>query len=82
MCAVVLKYRLGLFVDGVLIDTINWTYPKAEGTPQTGTYTIGDSSESACMSWCLASCYLISTPLGSPGSFCDILSELIALNSR
>lgn len=55
---------LGLFVDGALTDTLDWSYPKPESSAQMGMFIIGDASEKASMSWCLASCYLISTPLG------------------
>lgn len=55
---------LGLFVDGALTDTLDWSYPKPESSAQLGMFVIGDASETARMSWCLASCYLISTPLG------------------
>ncbi|KAG5653218.1 hypothetical protein H0H81_001695 [Sphagnurus paluster] len=51
------------FVDGVLSDTVNWIYPKAEAA-QIVTHTIGDSSTAAKMSWCIASSYLLATPLG------------------
>jgi hypothetical protein len=56
---------LGLFVDGILTDTLNWNYPGPESSAQLGTYEIGDTSEKARMSWCLASSYLLSAPLGS-----------------
>ena len=55
----------GLFVDGALCDMLSWPYPKPESSLQTGTYTIGDTSEAADMSWCLASAYLLATPLGT-----------------
>lgn len=55
---------LGLFIDGSMNDTVNWAYPKAEGAPQTGTYAVGDSTDTADMSWSLASAYLFSVPLG------------------
>jgi hypothetical protein len=55
----------GLFIDGVLNDTINWPYPKAEGAPQIGKYTIGDDSEATKMSWSMASSYMLSVPLGA-----------------
>jgi len=54
----------GLFVDGALSDTRNWKYPKPESTSQTGAYVIGDVSKEAKMSWCIASAYLIASPLG------------------
>ena len=55
---------VGLFIDGVLNDTINWPYPKTEGAPQTGKYTVGDESDAAKMSWSVASSYMLSVPLG------------------
>ncbi|KAF8266238.1 beach-domain-containing protein [Lactarius quietus] len=56
--------NLRFFVDGVLIDLMSWTYPRPESSPQTGTYAIGDGSEKASMSWCMASAILLSKPLG------------------
>lgn len=53
-----------LFVDGVLNETANWAYPRPDSTAQTGTYTIGDDSDDARMSWCMASACLISKLLG------------------
>ena len=55
----------GLFVDGALCDMLSWPYPKPESSLQNGTYTIGVTSEAAHMSWCLASAYLLATPLGT-----------------
>ncbi|OBZ78370.1 Beige 1 [Grifola frondosa] len=53
---------LRLFVDGSLTDSVNWSYPKTDlSTPRS--YVIGDNSSSANMSWCIASSYLISSPL-------------------
>lgn len=57
--------NLGLFIDGVLNDTANWQYPKAESGPQRAAYTVGDTAPTAKMSWCLASSYLLSIPLGA-----------------
>ncbi len=54
----------GFFIDGVLIDLVNWAYPRPETTAQSGTFTIGDDSEQASMSWCVASATLLSKPLG------------------
>jgi hypothetical protein len=51
-------------VDGVLIDMMSWAYPRPESTAQTGLYVIGDDSEEASMSWCMASATLLSKPLG------------------
>ncbi|KAI9451783.1 beach-domain-containing protein [Russula earlei] len=56
--------NLRFFVDGVLIDLMNWVYPPPETAAQTGTYTIGDDSEEGSMSWCVASATLLSKPLG------------------
>ena len=56
--------RTGFFVDGVLIDLVNWAYPRPDLGMQTGTYAIGDDSEEANMSWCVASATLLSMPLG------------------
>ena len=54
----------GFFIDGVLIDLVNWAYPRPETTAQTGTYAIGDDSEEGSMSWCVASATLLSKPIG------------------
>ncbi|KAG6877946.1 hypothetical protein C0993_001804 [Termitomyces sp. T159_Od127] len=51
-----------LFHDGVLSDTLDWVYPKAEAA-QLGTFVIGDASQTAKMSWCIASSYLLTIPL-------------------
>ncbi|KAG6831011.1 hypothetical protein H0H92_013198 [Tricholoma furcatifolium] len=66
------------FVDGVLSDTLEWAYPKAEST-QSGTYTIGDPSNAAQMSWCIASAYFLTIPLGPtiPILLCDDLPRLV-----
>ncbi|KAL0063705.1 Beige protein-like 1 [Marasmius tenuissimus] len=54
-----------LFLDGVLIDTLNWHYPKPDSfSHEHGRYIIGDDrNDSAAMNWCMASAYLLSTPL-------------------
>ena len=54
-------------MDGVLIDLMSWAYPRPESSPQIGTYAIGDDSEEASMSWCMASAILLSKPLGVVG---------------
>jgi hypothetical protein len=54
----------GFFVDGVLIDLMDWAYPRPEMAAQSGTYMIGDDSEGASMSWCVASATLLSIPIG------------------
>ncbi|KAJ7579061.1 beach-domain-containing protein [Mycena floridula] len=50
-----------LFVDGVLMDVLNWSYPRAEAA-QAVDYILGDAEETK-MSWCLASAHLIALPL-------------------
>lgn len=57
---------IGLFIDGVLTDTLNWFYPKASTSVAQPAieYIIGDNSEGVTMSWCFSSCYMIALPLG------------------
>lgn len=57
-------YFTGLFIDGVLSDSLNWQYPKMDGSSKMGHYMVGDVSETAQMSWSIASAYLISNALG------------------
>ena len=54
----------GLFIDGVLSDTLNLVYPRPQATAQIGTYIVGDDTPKPGMSWCLASAHLLSIPLG------------------
>ncbi|KAI0300557.1 beach-domain-containing protein [Multifurca ochricompacta] len=56
--------NLRFFVDGVLIDLMSWDYPRPELSGQIGTYVVGDDSQDASMSWCMASATLLSKPLG------------------
>ncbi|KAI0273049.1 beach-domain-containing protein [Russula aff. rugulosa BPL654] len=56
--------NMRFFIDGVLIDLVNWAYPRPETTAETGTFMIGDDSEQASMSWCIASATFLSRPLG------------------
>ncbi|KAJ7052675.1 beach-domain-containing protein [Mycena amicta] len=53
-----------LYVDGVLNDGLNWSYPKFESQPQPVRYIIGEDSKKTRMSWCIASAHLMSFPLG------------------
>lgn len=53
----------GLFIDGVLNDVLNWTYPKPDNIPQVGKYILGDDSKVQA-GWCMASSYFVSVPLG------------------
>jgi len=58
-----LSYELGLFVDGILSDTLRWIYPKLdEASP--ATFKVGDDVAAVDSSWCLASAYLLSVALG------------------
>ncbi|KAJ7151346.1 beach-domain-containing protein [Mycena crocata] len=53
-----------LYIDGVLNDGLNWTYPKFESQPQAVKYVLGDDSKKTRMSWCIASAHLMSFPFG------------------
>jgi hypothetical protein len=46
------------------MDSVHWAYPRSESAAQLGAYIVGDSSEDAKLSWCLASAYLFALPLG------------------
>ncbi|EIN04780.1 beach-domain-containing protein [Punctularia strigosozonata HHB-11173 SS5] len=52
-----------LYVEGALVDSFNWPYPKPDNSARHLTYIIGDDTPSASMSWSIASAYLISVPL-------------------
>jgi hypothetical protein len=54
----------GIFVDGVLADMLGWAYPRPERSAQGASFIIGDSSAHTSLSWCIASVYLLSIPLG------------------
>ncbi|KAF7792655.1 hypothetical protein EIP86_003752 [Pleurotus ostreatoroseus] len=53
-----------LYFDGVLCDVLQLSYPKTDGMPRSGLYVIGDPSETAQMSWCIASAHFLSIPVG------------------
>ncbi|KAF7319608.1 hypothetical protein HMN09_00301200 [Mycena chlorophos] len=53
-----------LYIDGVLNDGLNWSYPKFESSPQPLKYIIGEDTTKTRMSWCIASAHLMSFPLG------------------
>ncbi|KAH9896772.1 beach-domain-containing protein [Cubamyces lactineus] len=57
------KPTIRLFVDGHMVDSVNWQYPRGDTNGIDRPYTIGDNSPDACLNWCLASAYLISLPL-------------------
>ncbi|KAJ7615896.1 beach-domain-containing protein [Roridomyces roridus] len=51
-----------LYIDGVLNDGLNWSYPKFESQPQAIRYTLGDDLKKTRMSWCIASAHMLSFP--------------------
>ncbi|KAF7329558.1 hypothetical protein MKEN_00218700 [Mycena kentingensis (nom. inval.)] len=53
-----------LYVDGVLNDGLNWSYPKFESQPQPLRYVIGEDQARTRLSWCIASAHLMAFPLG------------------
>ncbi|KAF7293071.1 hypothetical protein MIND_01206500 [Mycena indigotica] len=53
-----------LYIDGVLNDGLNWSYPKLESQAQALRYVIGEDIAKTRMSWCIASAHLMSFPLG------------------
>ncbi|KAI0360774.1 beach-domain-containing protein [Trametes cingulata] len=57
------KPTIRLFVDGTMVDAVNWPYPRGDANGTDRPYTIGDNSPDACLNWCLASAYLFSQPL-------------------
>ncbi|KAI0317827.1 beach-domain-containing protein [Amylostereum chailletii] len=56
---------LRIFIDGVLTELFSWAYPKNESHTQTGTYVLGEDSDDAELSWCMASATMLTKPLGS-----------------
>ncbi|KAG7440786.1 beach-domain-containing protein [Guyanagaster necrorhizus] len=53
-----------LFIDGVLVETLMWAYPRSDLSAQSVEYVVGSSDSEAQMSWCIATAYLITRPLG------------------
>ncbi|KAI6008605.1 hypothetical protein EDC04DRAFT_2871453 [Pisolithus marmoratus] len=51
-----------IFIDGYLTDVLDWPYP-APDLIGGGRLVLGDSTPGRTLSWCLASCYLLSIPL-------------------
>ncbi|KAI0746713.1 beach-domain-containing protein [Daedaleopsis nitida] len=56
------KPTVRLFVDGGMVDSVQWQYPRGDANVDRP-YIIGDSSSDACLNWCIASAYLFSLPL-------------------
>ncbi|KAI6121096.1 hypothetical protein F5141DRAFT_1210770 [Pisolithus sp. B1] len=51
-----------IFIDGYLTDSLDWPYPAPEIIGR-GQLILGDTTPGRALSWCLASCYLLSAPL-------------------
>ncbi|KAI6038492.1 hypothetical protein EDC04DRAFT_2868311 [Pisolithus marmoratus] len=51
-----------VFIDGYLTDALDWPHP-APDLVGGGRLVLGDSTPGRTLSWCLASCYLLSIPL-------------------
>ncbi|KAI6157101.1 hypothetical protein BKA82DRAFT_965252 [Pisolithus tinctorius] len=51
-----------IFVDGCLTDSLDWPYPPPDVIGR-GQLILGDTTLGRPLSWCLASCYLLSIPL-------------------
>jgi len=51
-----------LFVDGALVDAVNWAYPRLDSPG--AEYVLGDDKGEGGARWCLASAYLLAQPLG------------------
>ncbi|PIL27451.1 hypothetical protein GSI_10600 [Ganoderma sinense ZZ0214-1] len=56
------KPTIRLFVDGTMVDSVQWQYPRGDANVDRP-YTIGDISPDASLNWCIASAYLFSVPL-------------------
>lgn len=62
-CNLLTDRVLGLFLDGVLSDSLQWAYPKFdEASP--ANFMVGDDVAAVESSWCVASAYLLSVALG------------------
>ncbi|KAK0199746.1 beach-domain-containing protein [Desarmillaria ectypa] len=53
-----------LFIDGILVETLTWAYPRPDLSAHSVEYVIGSNDPEAQMSWCVATAYLIARPLG------------------
>lgn len=63
-CSVLIIVYLGLFIDGILVETLTWVYPRADLSAHSVEYVVGSNDPEAQMSWCIATAYLIARPLG------------------
>ncbi|KAH7092832.1 beach-domain-containing protein [Auriculariales sp. MPI-PUGE-AT-0066] len=51
-----------LFVDGALVDAVNWAYPRIDAAGVE--YVLGDEDGAGAARCCIASAYLLAMPLG------------------
>ncbi|RPD65419.1 beach-domain-containing protein [Lentinus tigrinus ALCF2SS1-7] len=56
------KPTIRLFIDGMMVDSLQWQYPRGDANVDRP-YIVGDSSTGAVLNWCMASAYLLSQPL-------------------
>ncbi len=63
-CLVLIIVKSGLFIDGILVETLTWAYPRPDLSAQSVEYAVGSNDPDAQMSWCIATAYLIARPLG------------------
>ncbi|VDB88447.1 unnamed protein product [Peniophora sp. CBMAI 1063] len=52
-----------LYLDGTLVEPLNWQYPKSESHAQACSYVLGEDSDDGELSWCLASATMLAKPL-------------------
>lgn len=54
-----------IFLDGLLVESRQWPYPRTDSTTQVITYSVGgkNTDTKSVMNWCLASAYLLSLPI-------------------
>ncbi|KAF9029661.1 hypothetical protein BDZ89DRAFT_1159737 [Hymenopellis radicata] len=53
-----------LFIDGVMNDSLTWAYPKSLFSATSTEYVLGSEDADAQMSWCIATAYFVSLPIG------------------
>ncbi|KAF9014685.1 beach-domain-containing protein [Hymenopellis radicata] len=54
-----------LFMDGVMNDSLTWAYPKSLFSATSTEYVLGSEDADAQMSWCIATAYFVSLPIGN-----------------
>ncbi|KAI0029515.1 beach-domain-containing protein [Vararia minispora EC-137] len=65
---------LRLYIDGTLVELLNWAYPRYESAAQTCSYVFGEGSDDGELSWCMASATVLSKPL--PEHFPRLIQHL------